>query len=314
VPADEVCNHADDDCDGVVDEGWTETWFADADDDTFGDPDTTVEDCMEPAGHVDNGLDCDDTDGRLPALDGTCGPWSSCLEVLQAGLSDGDGLYVIDADNPRTVLCDMTRAGGGWTLALVSADDGRDTWTWDQRDLWTTDTQTLGSLDDLNADFKSWALHEVPMTGLLIEHAPSGVWASYNGVRTPGVPTSLADHMLELGSVCYVDRKGIKLSDGTLTEGGALCSTHLYMSPVDQDGADSCASDDDAWGPAWSASNNSGCPLDDPGLTGFGPNALYPGAEADSSFQGFGAGFGWALGLNTGAPGTGENAVRLWVR
>ena len=61
-PTDEVCNVADDDCDGNVDEGATDarTFYRDMDGDTFGDPAMDVVACMAPDGYVENNMDCDD--------------------------------------------------------------------------------------------------------------------------------------------------------------------------------------------------------------------------------------------------------------
>ena len=66
--ADELCNGVDDDCDGTVDEDDAidaETWFADADQDGFGDPATTMPACAEPPGYVITPGDCDDTDALV---------------------------------------------------------------------------------------------------------------------------------------------------------------------------------------------------------------------------------------------------------
>ena len=59
----EDCDEVDDDCDGTVDEGLaTTTWYADADGDGFGDPDSSLDVCHEPSGYVTETGDCDDTD------------------------------------------------------------------------------------------------------------------------------------------------------------------------------------------------------------------------------------------------------------
>ncbi|MFZ5476793.1 MAG: putative metal-binding motif-containing protein [Myxococcota bacterium] len=58
----EVCDEADNDCDGEIDEGLTATWWPDTDADGYGDPAGETEVCNPGDGWVLNGEDCDDTD------------------------------------------------------------------------------------------------------------------------------------------------------------------------------------------------------------------------------------------------------------
>lgn len=61
--ATEQCNDADDDCDGKIDEDPIfQDWYADADEDGYGDADDSVNDCKQPDGFVIEGTDCDDGD------------------------------------------------------------------------------------------------------------------------------------------------------------------------------------------------------------------------------------------------------------
>lgn len=52
--------------------------------------------------------------------------YQNCKQILQAGLSNGDGMYTIDPDYemgatpPFRVFCDMSSDGGGWTLIASS--------------------------------------------------------------------------------------------------------------------------------------------------------------------------------------------------
>ncbi len=57
----EICDEADNDCDGDIDEGVGFTWHADVDGDGYGDATSSVTSCDAPQGYTANGNDCDDT-------------------------------------------------------------------------------------------------------------------------------------------------------------------------------------------------------------------------------------------------------------
>ncbi len=131
--AEETCNGRDDDCDTVVDDGVLLTFHPDTDQDGFGTPDDGVEDCEPPQGWVANGEDCDDDNAdAYPGAPEVCGDpdldcdgetalCASCKEYRTVGSGTTDGIYWIDPeDNGGSfpVFCDMTTAGGGWTMVF----------------------------------------------------------------------------------------------------------------------------------------------------------------------------------------------------
>ncbi len=62
-PADtELCNGVDDDCDGSTDEGVENTYYRDADGDSYGNALVTDDACSAPSGYVSDDTDCDDSD------------------------------------------------------------------------------------------------------------------------------------------------------------------------------------------------------------------------------------------------------------
>lgn len=105
----EVCDHQDNDENGIVDEGVTTTFWLDADADGFGDPNRPTEDCPTPIGYVSNILDCDDADAEdHPGRTETCEPFY-----------DDDDDCDLAADPNE--LCDYDR--DGYEIGVESGDE-----------------------------------------------------------------------------------------------------------------------------------------------------------------------------------------------
>ena len=102
----EVCDDADNDCDGTVDNDASdeETWYMDLDGDGYGDSSNSVTDCDRPSQSVDNALDCDDGDAKT-------NPGS--YEVCDSVDNDCDGTDDNDAIDIETWYLDADSDGFG---------------------------------------------------------------------------------------------------------------------------------------------------------------------------------------------------------
>src|SRR6056297_1674208 len=98
--AQEICDGVDNNCDGQVDEGVLNVYYADADGDGFGDASVPTEACSPPDGFVADNTDCDDTQASVylgapelcDGLDNNCDGQvdEGVLNVYYAD-TDGDG-------------------------------------------------------------------------------------------------------------------------------------------------------------------------------------------------------------------------------
>ncbi|MBN2801116.1 MAG: hypothetical protein JXX28_18400 [Deltaproteobacteria bacterium] len=103
--AQERCNGVDDDCDAEIDEDPVDasTFYADADSDGYGDPDTSWAACEAPVDFVDNAEDCDDAD---PAFHPGA-PETDCADPADYNCDGSVGYADADADGvPACEECD----------------------------------------------------------------------------------------------------------------------------------------------------------------------------------------------------------------
>ncbi len=128
--ATEVCNGADDDCDGRIDEGVTVTVYRDADGDGRGVASEPIAACAETSGYSVHDDDCDDTSAlRSPVLpevcdgidndcDGTPDPADGAGVAPWYRDSDGDGF-----GDPELSVLSCAVPPGGYSLLGTDCDD-----------------------------------------------------------------------------------------------------------------------------------------------------------------------------------------------
>jgi hypothetical protein len=149
----EVCDGADNDCSGTVDDvDDPPIWYVDADDDGYGNAQAaTLATCDQPSGYVDNGDDCDDLNaGAFPGNKEVCD--QSEVDDDCSGAAD-DADPNVDPDTQITVYRDddgdgfgvdeitelACHAGEGWALESGDCDDADaerhpDNWWYRDRD------------------------------------------------------------------------------------------------------------------------------------------------------------------------------------
>ena len=125
--ATEICNAADENCNGLIDEGIaTNVYYADIDGDDFGNPNASVSNCAQPVGYIANNTDCADNAAAVNPIamvlcnnniDDNCNGLVDDANgvAIQQNIILCDGEFVVVGSNTYT-------APGFYTDVLVSAN------------------------------------------------------------------------------------------------------------------------------------------------------------------------------------------------
>jgi len=164
--AEEICDGLDNNCDEVVDDDAIDQsdWYADADEDGFGDADETTAACEAPTGFIADATDCDDNDSAVsPSADEVCnGSDDNCDGTVDEESAIDALTFYADTDGDgygdATATTSACEAPSGYVEDTTDCDDTTDTsFPGADETCNTVDDDCDGDIDEANAtDASTW--------------------------------------------------------------------------------------------------------------------------------------------------------------
>lgn len=148
--ATEVCDGIDNNCDGDIDEGLpTQTYYADADGDGYGNPAVSVSNCGQPTGYVTNDDDCNDANAAIHpgavdqtgnTIDENCDGVDGVLGIEESILAN---LNVYPNPGTSSVVLNLASGWNGFNVTFVGVDG---------KEITLTSTQKSGDELEFNTE------------------------------------------------------------------------------------------------------------------------------------------------------------------
>lgn len=209
--------------------------------------------CASCAPNCAAGATCSDGASCVSAFcaNGQCATPVSCSAIHSSNGAAPNGAYAIDPDGsggnaPFTVYCDMTDAGGGWTLVLkMGSLASPGTFAYDNA-IWTNTTLLMtGSTDMSQTEAKFQSYLSVPFTTLLAMMTPLGSSSPPNILQIQVSDTMSLGHLIGLNTATTTT--GITVSQWeALTTPTAVLQNNCNTQGIDVEASGSCADTGDA--------------------------------------------------------------------
>lgn len=211
----------------------------------------------------------------------TLSPYASCSRLRDYLWKKVSGIYKI---NPTwvswagyDVYCEMELGWWGWTLIATSAEDGVNTWTYNDRNLLFNNV-LVWDIYNYQKDFKSRAYNEIYFKDMMFLDK-QWVWWAYDDIQPNREKT--VDQFIPQVPVCAHQWtwRAYHMTSWSVSKNLWVNWEHqdrtLFFTVRDHEAWCTLSTDDNdqhAIGPTWGYKQNNGHSPDDPGLMWWGPS------------------------------------------